>query len=81
MMVLHISRDGLSVTARASSTARLIERRDRQRRAPRASRRLQTFRGVVGEPAFNVTVDGDAVVIIERHQFAQFQGTGQEHTS
>ena len=38
---------------------------------------FKAFRGVVGEPAFNVAVDGDAVVIIERHQFTQFQGTGQ----
>ncbi len=42
---------------------------------------FKAFGGVVGEPAFNVAVDGDAVVIIERHQFTQFQGTGQEHTS
>ncbi len=42
---------------------------------------FKAFRGVVGEPAFNVAVDGDAVVIIERHQFTQFQGTGVEHTS
>ncbi|SWX47793.1 Uncharacterised protein [Klebsiella pneumoniae] len=38
---------------------------------------FKAFGGVVGEPAFNVAVDGDAVVIIERHQFTQFQGTGQ----
>ncbi len=38
---------------------------------------FKAFRGIVGEPAFNVTIDGDAVVIIERHQFTQFQGTGQ----
>ncbi|CAI1197903.1 Uncharacterised protein [Serratia quinivorans] len=33
--------------------------------------------GVVGEPAFHVTVDGDAVVIVERGQFAELEGTGQ----
>ncbi|SXE21908.1 Uncharacterised protein [Klebsiella variicola] len=38
---------------------------------------FKAFRGIVGEPAFNVAVDGDAVVIIEGNQFAQFQGTGQ----
>ncbi|CAK6470916.1 hypothetical protein PSEG_05568 [Pseudomonas sp. Nvir] len=38
---------------------------------------FKAFRGIVGEPAFNVAVDGDAVVIIEGHQFAQFQSTGQ----
>ncbi len=38
---------------------------------------FKAFRGIVGEPAFNVAVDGDAVVIIEGHQFAQLQGPGQ----
>ncbi len=38
---------------------------------------FKAFGGIVGEPAFNVAVDGDAVVIIEGHQFAQLQGTGQ----
>ncbi|SBL84089.1 Uncharacterised protein [Klebsiella oxytoca] len=38
---------------------------------------FKALRGVIGEPAFDVTVDGDAVVVIERHQLAQFQGTGQ----
>ncbi|VUT15011.1 hypothetical protein SB6421_01251 [Klebsiella huaxiensis] len=38
---------------------------------------FKAFCRVVSEPAFNVTVDGDAVVVIERHQLAQFQGTGQ----
>ena len=38
---------------------------------------FKTLRGVIGEPAFHVTVDRDAVVVIERHQLAQFQGTGQ----
>ncbi|MNP05673.1 hypothetical protein D3C76_976280 [compost metagenome] len=38
---------------------------------------FETCCGIVGEPAFNVAVDGDAVVVIERNQFAQLQGTGQ----
>ncbi|CAM3596774.1 hypothetical protein SB6411_05435 [Klebsiella spallanzanii] len=38
---------------------------------------FEAFCRVVGEPAFNMTVDGDAVVVIERHQFAKLQGTGQ----
>ncbi|MNS45853.1 hypothetical protein D3C72_783310 [compost metagenome] len=38
---------------------------------------FETLGGVVGEPAFHVTVDGDAVVIPERDQFAQLQSTGQ----
>ncbi|MNS83220.1 hypothetical protein D3C72_1170010 [compost metagenome] len=38
---------------------------------------FETFSSVVSEPAFNVTINGDAVVIVERNQFAQFQGTGQ----
>lgn len=38
---------------------------------------FETLDGVVGEPAFYVTVDGDTVVIPERDQFAQLQGTGQ----
>jgi hypothetical protein len=42
---------------------------------------FETFSGVISEPAFNVTVDGDTVVVIERNQFAQLQGTCQEHTS
>ncbi len=38
---------------------------------------FKTFRGVIGEPAFNMTIDRDTVVIIERDQFAQFQSTSQ----
>ncbi|MNC08057.1 hypothetical protein D3C75_556280 [compost metagenome] len=38
---------------------------------------FETCCGIVSEPAFNVTVDGDAVVVIERNQFAQLQGTCQ----
>ena len=34
-------------------------------------------RGIIGEPAFHVTVDGDAVVIPEGDQFAEPQGAGQ----
>ncbi|CAI1962870.1 Uncharacterised protein [Serratia proteamaculans] len=33
--------------------------------------------GIVGEPAFDVAVDGDAVVIVEGGQFAELEGTGQ----
>ena len=38
---------------------------------------FETCCGVVGEPAFNVTVDRDTVVVIERNQFAQLQGSCQ----
>jgi len=38
---------------------------------------LETLRGVVGEPAFDVAVDGDAVVVPERDQLAEAKGAGQ----
>ncbi|CAI1801637.1 Uncharacterised protein [Serratia plymuthica] len=38
---------------------------------------FEALGGVVGEPAFHMTVDGDAVVIVERGQFAELEGTGQ----
>ncbi|MCY1174327.1 hypothetical protein D9M73_145250 [compost metagenome] len=38
---------------------------------------LKTLRRVVGEPAFDFAVDGDTVVIVERDQLAQAQGTGK----
>ena len=38
---------------------------------------FETCSGVVSEPALNVTVDGDTVVVIERNQFTQLQGTCQ----
>ncbi len=38
---------------------------------------LEALGRVVGEPAFHVTVDGDAVVVPEGDQLAQAQGTGQ----
>ena len=38
---------------------------------------FETCGGVVSEPAFNVTVDGDAVVVVERNQFTQLQGACQ----
>ncbi|MNZ78871.1 hypothetical protein D3C78_974610 [compost metagenome] len=38
---------------------------------------FETLRRVVGEPAFDFAVDGDAVVIVEGDQLAQAQGTGQ----
>jgi len=38
---------------------------------------FETLRGVVGEPAFDFAVDGDAVVIVEGDQLAQAQRAGQ----
>eukprot|EP00659_Diplonema_papillatum_P022586 gene22587-biopygen22916 len=38
---------------------------------------FETLRRVVGEPAFDFAVDGDAVVIVEGNQLAKAQGTGQ----
>ena len=38
---------------------------------------FETLWRVVGEPAFNFAVDGDAVVVVERDQLAQTQRTGQ----
>ena len=38
---------------------------------------LKAFRGIVGEPAIHVTIDGDAVVIPERDQLTQTQRTRQ----
>ena len=38
---------------------------------------LEALRGVVGEPAFDLAVDGDAVVVVEGDQLAQAQGAGQ----
>src|SRR5450830_722513 len=38
---------------------------------------LETLGRIVGEPAFDFAVDGDAVVVIEGDQLAQVQGTGQ----
>ena len=38
---------------------------------------FKAFGGIVSEPALNITVDRNAVVIIEGNQFTQFQGTGQ----
>lgn len=38
---------------------------------------FETHCGVVGEPAFNVTIDRDTVVIVERNQFTQLQRTRQ----
>lgn len=42
---------------------------------------FETLWRVVGEPAFDFAVDGDAVVIVEGNQLAQAQGAGQEATS
>ena len=38
---------------------------------------FKPLRRVIGEPAFNVAVDRDAVVVPERNQLAQTPGTGQ----
>ena len=38
---------------------------------------FKAFGGIVAEPAFHFTVDGNAIVVIESDQFAQAQGTGQ----
>lgn len=38
---------------------------------------FETGSGVISEPTFNVTVDGDPIVIIESRQFAQLHGTRQ----
>ena len=38
---------------------------------------IEPGRCVVGKPAFNLAVDGDAIVIVKRDQFAQTQGTRQ----
>lgn len=38
---------------------------------------FETHCGVVGEPAFNVTINRDTVVIVERNQFTQLQRTRQ----
>ena len=37
----------------------------------------ETLHGIVGKPAFHFTVDGNAVVVIKRHQLAQAQGASQ----
>ncbi len=38
---------------------------------------LEALGRVVGEPAFDVAVDGDAVVVVKRHQLGQAQGAGE----
>ena len=38
---------------------------------------LEAARGVVGEPAMHLAIDGDAVVIVEGDQLVQPQGAGQ----
>jgi hypothetical protein len=38
---------------------------------------FETLGGVVGEPVFDVAVDGDAVVVIQHDQLAQLQRAGQ----
>jgi hypothetical protein len=48
---------------------------DRANHAPAAG--AKTSRRVVGEPICNVTVDADAVVVVQRDQLAQAQRAGQ----
>ena len=38
---------------------------------------LETLRGVIGEPALNLAIDGDAVVVVEEHQFAEAEGASE----
>ena len=38
---------------------------------------FKAFGRIVGKPAFNMAIDGDAVVVVHRHQFGQAQGAGQ----
>ncbi len=38
---------------------------------------LEALGGVVGEPAFDLAVDGDAVVVVEGDQLAELLGAGQ----
>lgn len=42
---------------------------------------FETHCGVVGEPAFNVTIDRNTVVIVERNQFTQLSVPAREQTS
>ena len=37
----------------------------------------ETLYGIVGEPAFHFTVNGNAIVVVEGHQFTQAQGACQ----
>ncbi|RMT21917.1 hypothetical protein ALP52_05981 [Pseudomonas amygdali pv. mori] len=38
---------------------------------------LEALRRIVGKPAFDFAIDGDAVVVVERNQLVQLQRTGQ----
>lgn len=38
---------------------------------------LKAFGGVVGEPSLDVTIDRDAVIVVERHQLTELQRPGQ----
>ncbi len=42
---------------------------------------FETHCCVVGEPAFNVTIDRNTVVIVERNQFTQLSVPAREQTS
>ena len=37
----------------------------------------ETLHRVIGKPAFHLTINGNAVIVIKGHQLAQAQGTGQ----
>jgi hypothetical protein len=51
--------------------------RGRRRRDHLPAVGFEALRRVVGEPAFDVAVDGDAVVVVEGDQLAQARGAGQ----
>src|SRR5690554_6814241 len=38
---------------------------------------FEALGGIIGEPAFDLTIDGDAVVIIEHGELAESQGAGK----
>ena len=77
--VLQQIRVGLSVTALAASMAACDGLRimavDVRHHVPAVG--FEALRRVVGEPAFDVAVDGDAVVVPEGDQLAQAPGAGQ----
>ena len=38
---------------------------------------FETFRRIVGKPAFDIAIDGNAVVVVKGNQFVQLPRTGQ----
>ena len=38
---------------------------------------FKAFRRVVGKPAFDMAVDGDAIIVVEGNQFGEFPDAGQ----